>query len=308
MAADTALRSLLGSLLGLEGSTPPPILHHYTSMQSLLSIVETGRIRATHIQYLNDWSEAQVMWTFVLKRLQERKASAKSSEESTYLSEIIDLAGARRPPNQFVASFSEDGDDLAQWRSYCPGESGFSIGFSSAALYSQWVSDPSGDKLSFIGAQFPKKIFYLNENDTSEIDLAIDGAFQLGGALHGSAGFHGPLSRQQVVLAWLANIAPSYKNSAFRAEREWRMVVSKPHKPMPGQRFRAGKSTLIPYIEVELNRDLKMKISDDYMIRKVVVGPTPNPDLAQEALRSLFLSKGHPEVLIEKSAIPFRHW
>jgi hypothetical protein len=77
---------------------------------------------------------------------------------------------------------------------------------------------------------------------------------------------------------------------------------------MPGQRFRAGKSTVIPYVEVELGRGTDRKLSDEYMIRKVLVGPTPNPGLSVEALQSLFLSKGHPEVLVEKSAIPYRHW
>jgi Protein of unknown function (DUF2971) len=222
-------------------------------------------------------------------------------------SEIIDLAHARRVPNQFVASFSEEGDDLSQWRSYCPGEAGFSIGFSSAALRGQWVSDPGGGEPSFVGAQL-LKICYLNEDNTSEIDLAIDGTLQIGAQLQGSMGFAGLLSRQQVVLAWFAVIAPSYKNSAYRAEKEWRMVLSKPHKPMPGQRFRAGKSTVIPYVEVALNRDKDLKLSNEYMIRKVLVGPTPNPGLSLEALQSLFLSKGHDKVLVEKSVIPYRHW
>jgi Protein of unknown function (DUF2971) len=273
-------------------------------MKGLLSIVETGRIRATHIRYLNDWSEAETMWTFIAKRLQERKDSAKSTEESAYFSEIIKLANTRRVPDEFVASFSEESDDLSQWRSYCPGEAGFSIGFSSAALRSQWISDPAGGKPSFVDAQL-LKIFYLDENNTSEIDHAIHRILQFEAQLQGSGGLP---STQQAVLAWLSIIAPSYKNSAYRAESEWRMILSKPHKRMPGQRFRAGKSTVIPYVEVELNRDRDLKPSDDYMIRKVVVGPTPNPDLALEALQSLFSSKGHCDVLVEKSVIPNRHW
>jgi len=303
MATDHALRTMLG----LIGPEQPPILYHYTSMQGLLSIVETGRIRATHIRYLNDWSEAETMWTFVLKRLQERRDSVKSPEESAYLSEILDLAHTRRLPNEFVASFSEEGDDLSQWRSYCHGEAGFSIGFDSAALQSYWISDPAGGNSSFVGGQF-FKIRYLTENDLSEIDLSIDDTLQLGAQAHGLMGFHGPLSREQVVLAWFAVIAPAYKNSAYRDEKEWRMVLHKSHKPMPGQRFRAGKSTVIPYVEVELGRVSDQKLSDQYMIRKVLVGPTPNPDLSVEALQSLFLSKGHQEVLVEKSTIPYRHW
>src|SRR5712691_393130 len=277
MATDHALSAIIGPV-------PPPVLFHYTSMEGLLSIVETGRIRATHIRYLNDWSEAETMWGLVLNRFQERKDSAKSEEERTHLSAIIALARARRLPSDFVASFSEEGDDLSQWRSYCPGAAGFSIGFSSGALRSQWVSDPAGGKASFVGGTL-LKISYLSKTDISEADLAIDDALQLGAQLHGKIGFFGPISGEQAVSAWISLIAPSYKDSAFSAEREWRMVLRKPHKPMPGQRFRAGKSTVIPYVEVELNRDLKFEPSDEYMIRKVVVGPTPNPDLSAEALQ-----------------------
>jgi hypothetical protein len=300
MATDHAIRSMMGS-------SPPSILFHYTSMQNLISIVETDRIRATHIRYLNDWSEAETMWSLVLKRLIERKDSARSTEESAYLSEIIDLAHTRRTPNDFVASFSQEGDDLSQWRAYCPGEAGLSIGFSSGALRSQWISDPADGEPSFVGGQL-LKVSYLNENDASKIDLAIDDSLHIGTQLHGSTGFSGPISREQAALAWFALIAPSYKNSAYSSEQEWRMVLGKPHKPMPGQRFRAGKSTVIPYVEVELGRGTDRKLSDEYMIRKVLVGPTPNPGLSVEALQSLFLSKGHPEVLVEKSAIPYRHW
>ena len=151
----------LNVLWAFAVNTPPPILYHYTSMRGLLSIVETGRIRATYVRYLNDLSEVETMWGFTLKRLQERRDSAKSTEENTYLSEIISLIQSRRSPSEFVASFSEVGDDLSQWRSYFTEGAGFSNGFSSAALRSQWVSDPAGGKSSFVGAHLVK-IRYLS--------------------------------------------------------------------------------------------------------------------------------------------------
>jgi hypothetical protein len=148
----------------------------------------------------------------------------------------------------------------------------------------------------------------LKDSEVSEIDLAIDDGLQLGRQLDGTMGFFGPIAGPQAVRAWFTLIAALYKNSAYFAEREWRILLNKPHKPMPGQRFRAGKSTVIPYVEAELNRGLDFEQSDDYMIRKVFVGPTPNPELSVESLQSLFLSKGQTNVVVEKSAIPFRYW
>jgi hypothetical protein len=287
---------------------PPPILYHYTSMQGLLSIVEKGRIWATHIRYLNDSSEIMTMWNGVLRRLEHRRDCAKSDEDAQRASEIIKAAHGRRSLNEFVASFSEKGDDLSQWRAYCPAGSGVSIGFNSKALRSQWVADPDGGKPSFVGAQLFKVRYLDEEKDSSDLDSAIDSLLQLSSKLEAVMGFAGPLSRDGTIVAWLSVIAPSYKHAAFRGESEWRLVLSKPHKPMPGQRFRAGKSTVIPYIEVELNRDTDFKVPEDYMICEVRVGPTPSLDLSVNAIKSVFSSNGHPQVRVESSTIPYRHW
>lgn len=37
--------------------SPPPILHHYTTQEGLLGIVESKSIWATNIYYLNDAAE-----------------------------------------------------------------------------------------------------------------------------------------------------------------------------------------------------------------------------------------------------------
>lgn len=137
----------LFSLLGFPGPQPPT-LYHYTSMAGLLSILETGRIRASHVRYLNDRSGLAAMWEAVINRLEIRRDSANTTEGGAYLSKIIELATNKHLGNQFVASFSENGDDLSQWRSYCPGGAGFSIGFATDALRSQWVSDTAGGKPS----------------------------------------------------------------------------------------------------------------------------------------------------------------
>lgn len=146
---------------------------------------------------------------------------------------------------------------------------------------------------------------YIDDDAVSYIDLAIDIVMRLAKHVQGSiAG----LSRQDIIVGYLSILAPSFKHSAFRDEAEWRLIFSKPHKPMPGRRFRAGKSTVVPFVEVELNKDSNGGTVDNYMIREVVVGPTPSADLSIAGLNILFESKGHAEVTIESSAIPYRHW
>ena len=41
-----------------------------------------------------------------------------------------------------IACFSEDGDSLSQSRGYCPGDSGFGIGFSADQLLTSLDADP----------------------------------------------------------------------------------------------------------------------------------------------------------------------
>ena len=74
-----------------------------------------------------------------------------------------------------------------------------------------------------------------------------------------------------------------------------------------GQKFRLGRSTLIPYIEIMLDVKLigaECVQNEKYFINEVIVGPTPQPELTLEAVHALFQSG----VNVRLSDIPFRSW
>jgi hypothetical protein len=230
------------SWMGLS-SPPPPLLYHYTSAQALLSIVTSGHIWATHIRFLNDTSEAEWMWATAHERLRVREENAVSGDEKASVAKLIDMVNERRSSTDFVASFSENGDDLSQWRAYCHDTPGFSIGFSSDALATQWICNPGGDSF-FVGASL-KKVIYLGSDDAASFDKTLDFILNtITPAMHDNAFIGDKSSREQVSVSWLSVIASTYKHSSFRNENEWRLIMAKPHKPMPGQRFRVGKSSL----------------------------------------------------------------
>jgi hypothetical protein len=247
-----------------------------------------------------------ISWDAVEKRLDECIAKERSTQAAAVLSEVAAAVKERKFSNEFVTSFSENGDDLSQWRAYCASEGGVSLGFSNEALESRWIADPAGGRASWVGGSL-MKVRYLDKGNYAALDPAIDKALNMAAQLEGRQGFFGPTQHKDVARAALSLLAASYRHAAFRHECEWRLVVNKPHKPMPGQRFRPGKSTLIPYVEVDLNRNLKFELSEKYMLRKVIVGPTPNPELSVEALLGLFASIGE-EVEVHQSSIPFRNW
>ena len=72
-------------------------------------------------------------------------------------------------------------------------------------------------------------------------------------------------------------------------------MISKDYRPMPGQQFRQGKSTLIPFVEIILDvmrKGAERVTQQTSLIDEVVVGPTPTPGLIIQAVEALFVSGG----------------
>lgn len=102
------------------------------------------------------------------------------------------------------------------------------------------------------------------------------------------------------------------KRPAFKQEREWRIIKLLNGTPKE-VRFRPGKSSLIPYIAIPLPI-----FFDDHtsLIRRIVVGPSPEIKDAAAAVRMLVKSKGcmvrgpgeTRGIEVVPSKIPYRDW
>ena len=110
---------------------PPPVLYHYTNVNALLEIARTRCLHATHIGYLNDSAEVSYAFGILRQRLPEVFNGPESAELRESIEHHIDMLGRF---NIFVASLSEQGDLLSQWRAYSKGPSGISVGFRSDGL------------------------------------------------------------------------------------------------------------------------------------------------------------------------------
>ena len=67
--------------------------------------------------------------------------------------------------------------------------------------------------------------------------------------------------------------------------------------------YRPGQSTLIPYYRLPLaERSHKMRIDE------LVIGPTPNSQLACAAVRSLLVKHDLESVEVTASKVPYRNW
>ncbi|NOR23252.1 MAG: hypothetical protein GQ542_02475, partial [Desulforhopalus sp.] len=101
-------------------------------------------------------------------------------------------------------------------------------------------------------------------------------------------------------MLWLAK---SFKNSSFRHEEEWRLVVG----PLPEDSeeicYRPTKLTVTPYVEIDFSSD-ELPLP----IERIVVGPGPHQERSARSLEQMLKKFGFENVEVAQSKIPYRNW
>lgn len=279
---------------------PPAILYHYTTQKGLLGIVQSKKIWATHHQCLNDTQEYLHAKNLVRQELAERCRIATPDALSLLeeMRSILDGPG-NEDVNLYVASFSQEGDSLSQWRAYCGQTSGFALGFRSDLLV--------------LPERFTiTRCIYETEKQREVVKALIS---EVLGRPQITAG--GPSNAKLLavtsLLMELHRFALIFKHDKFKEEREWRVVSPvlmdfAPRFPVPDEEtkleFREGRSMLTPYRSLPLGDKGSLPLSE------VVVGPNPNPtEQSERSVRSLLNSeRGLEKVPVYSSKIPYRNW
>jgi hypothetical protein len=183
--------------------------------------------------------------------------------------------------NVVTALFSEERDDLSQWRGYSNG-SGVAIGFDSQQMRELAKSH------KFVLAP----CIYGDEDHRGLIDELITDALPK---------YLANEKRIQHLTPRIIRYAPLIKHGKFGAEREWRLTSGALSCDLERYRFRANQSMLVPYYAFPI------KAGNESIITEVVCGPTPHRELADSAVSSLLLKLNiHAEVSL--TDIPFRNW
>ncbi len=277
---------------------PIPLLYHYTDQKGLLGIVKGDKkeIWATHHQYLNDTQEYLHAKGLIRDEIELRLGGAEPDARSLLEAMRSALDGpGNEDVNLYVASFSEDGDSLPQWRAY----GGFALGF--------W-----GDRLVLPKRFTITRCIYRPE-EQCEVAKAIvadvlEGTLEKMPVLDLS---NAKLTVSVVVRSQLHTFALIFKHRKFKDENEWRIVSPvlmdfKPAYPVEEEinlDFRPGKSMLIPYQRVPL-RDER----NGFPLHEVVIGPNPNKEQSRRSIESLLRSQGLVATKVLSSEIPYRDW
>ena len=222
-----------------------------------------------------------------------------------------------------VASFSEEGDQLSQWRGYADNSRGVSIGLDlsnlrppvsigtavtfAPCLYKQ------ADKNAVLKAAFAHYRNGLQGWWNGIMDIARKRA---------KISFVDPQFSKQLIAKHtkeleevtrgcytnlqfdLLRIAPLLKDQGFSEEKEWRLTLPQRAITMPIKyplEFRPTGDTLVPYIAYPLNSPNQ---EGPIFLKELILGPGSHPSAGISV--DLFLRKHEIPSLARPSKIPYR--
>jgi hypothetical protein len=272
-------------------------VYHYTSLGAFMEIVRSGQMYATDIRYLNDSAEMLHALSLVQKAIASRSETveivlAARGNVSSLLDPSLppmmlsDLDEQLRARPCYATCFTKNGNQLSQWRGYCPLQKGISIGFNASDL------QECGEEQGFV----LRECVY----DAKQQSLVGD---QLLNALKFVPEPHDG-KRRNAIFFEFQRIAAVLKHPRFAEEQECRLVFEDWMRRDPYDlRHREGKSMLIPYRAFHLPRDDKGRLK----VAKIIVGPTPHAYHAVLAVRQFMAIQGVPGIgKVEYCDIPLR--
>ncbi|MEA3476534.1 MAG: DUF2971 domain-containing protein [Candidatus Cloacimonadota bacterium] len=280
----------------LSKEDKPHSLYHYSNQAGLMGILKSKKIWATNILYFNDSMEFKYASQLIRREFRQIFSSNDKNKNAFY--DLIDRSNILKEYEVYVSSFSREKDLLSQWRAYCPKNDGYSIGFKFDELskYSTQLSQSillpcvynQKDKKNIIDnlKQFVLSelinILELNKNSKSQIEDKLES-----------------LSNTYTKMFLL--VVSVLKDDSFSEEKEWRIIYFKSKKEDSTLiNFRAGTSTIIPYVELELKTKFRF-----FPLSEIIIGPNQYKQLARESLK-IYLNSLNLKCKITSSRVPYR--
>jgi hypothetical protein len=275
----------------------PTTLYHYTSGAGLLGILESQAIWASNIRYLNDAREYELAVDLARRIIEGRERAATSKFDAALLAVLKDSLGGTPDPEVYVVSFTENGDQLSQWRGYTPADAGYSVGFAARQLATR---DPSS------AGAFLVRCVYDPDEHRKLISQVISHSLEHAMALHDSQRDNRDRvfrEAYKIFARFMPLVVPALKDSNFKEEEEWRLVALASSFSAGAPEFRAAGSLIVPYHLVSLTSPAAI-----LPISEIIVGPNPNPSLAKLSIEHLLVKYGLGSATVVTSGIPYRTW
>jgi len=305
-AADKQCEAIVGNFVRrIEGRAAPDLIHHYTDATGLFGILTDGRLRLTDIFGLNDPSELRHGIQLAISALSEATQRGHPAGKifSQRFREIM-TGHIEAIAHFFVGCFSQNGDELGQWRAYGDDGRGFSICFEGKALENQFTRlrgqlDPHNSTfpLTYDDSQLMKVQRELT--DAIVANIAMPAGRGLDALVINQ--FMKELSRRLSLHVVRTSIF--FKHEGYRSEEEFRFLHLRRFDAELGDvKLRARNTSLIRFTE------FTWAGSTAPIIRKITIGPAANYEKAKEFVKQCALEAKLPieDDQILRSAIPYR--
>jgi hypothetical protein len=289
------------------------VIYHYTSAEGLRGIIESNEIWLTNTAFVNDTEECRT--------LQKSKNLFNDNDFNNTYIENHWKTFIKKPDesnNRYMASFSMKKDSLEQWRAY----GNFCIGFSAKNLAKRPF-----DLYKCVYSDQEIKDWILQKGNVAEWQgLFLDEQYKNAAAS---------------LLIYVAS--RKHKSVYYKAEEEVRLIVASNHTwgyypgsvlfvldppihfrdhpahkvPIPYVKFfissDEGKKNILDYAEETFIQTQERKLTEEknkkrekLPIKEILIGPMLNQSEAKVACEILLKAKGHEDVAVNVSEIPYR--
>jgi len=263
----------------VEQSAEP--LFHYTSACAFEKIISNRELWLSNAAYLNDEEELSYPASLARMVLSEFMLSESDSSTAQFVQEVMHrLQGHILFKSWFVGSLTNRGNQLSQWRAYCPA-GGYSIGFSAAAL----AKHANQSEHLWL-----RKIIYDREEQTKRLRQSIAIHINLWRTLRE---YHAevPQNAYDDELANTLGLALSeefifFKRDVFVEEQEWRLA--KYRLGHESASFYERRGVLTPYLP-----NVLAEAEGSLPLHAIIVGPLGDHALAEYSAKLLLQSKGY---------------
>jgi len=254
----------------------PSVIYHYTSTESFINIISNSEMWFTKANSLNDPYEEKYGRDLVSEIAKQESESAKNEKEKKFLNSVaLNIVEKIFHTNidYYLASFSENGDDISHWKSYSDDGTGYSIGLNVGA--------------KGIDPEYVLPVIYKKEIQVKTIKQCLSET--IGFLKTNNFTTNAQNSAYEVLVMNLNLLIISMKQPSYESEKELRMVFI-PHKEDRDKnvQFRSGRDgRLIPYLSEKLLNEFE--VLENLPISKVIYGPRSDDN----NIKSLLISKGY---------------
>jgi hypothetical protein len=268
---------------------PDDIFYHYTDAQGLIGIFRERELWATSVLNLNDASEFRHASQLAADPANIPNGSSwRPDSLDTLLKDPASLIQIGRDL-PFVVSFSENGNQLSQWRAYCAKGNGFSIGFTASQL--KYLKQHTRFRLLQCAYTEADKSDLVRR--TARFMDRVNKKSSKAGKLFGNFGGY---ERSWIYLT-------AIKHEGFKEEQEWRLAGLR-HEDIATD-YRPGRFGVLPYCKLPLGpKDAPVEFE------RIYVGPNSEPYVAGAAVLALVEQLGKDPIdpfKIHVSDIPYRY-